>query len=147
MPPGGNTTSSLFFNIGLGYNNSDPIFKSLAELMKMNGHNYIDVLKMDVEGAEWEFLEKEKFLLQNVGQLLVEVHFQSLERGKERAMAFLKDIESMGMRLFFKELNHGYPSSCTELSFIQKEWGRWDYKKRQLKLPTTHQDEQQLRYL
>jgi hypothetical protein len=33
------------------------------------GHNHIDVLKMDIEGAEWAFVMKEASLLTKVGQL------------------------------------------------------------------------------
>jgi len=42
--------------------------------MKRNNHTYIDVLKMDIEGFEWEWISHESHLLENVGQLLVEVH-------------------------------------------------------------------------
>jgi len=51
--------------------------KSVADVMRENGHNKIDVFKMDVEGNEWEvfrsFLTSPALL--NVDQLLFEVHF------------------------------------------------------------------------
>lgn len=45
-----------YFNIGLGYDKSQPILKSLKEMMTMLNHTYIDVLKMDIEGWEWQWV-------------------------------------------------------------------------------------------
>lgn len=45
-----------YYNIGLGYDPSDKIFKSLKEIMTMLNHTYIDVLKMDIEGFEWHWI-------------------------------------------------------------------------------------------
>lgn len=46
--------------------------------MEMNGHDYIDILKMDVEGAEFaglgKFMDDYEGRELPIGQFLVEVH-------------------------------------------------------------------------
>jgi hypothetical protein len=48
--------------------------RSLGALMKENNHTYIDILKIDIEGFEWSWLEKEGALLERVGVFLVCIH-------------------------------------------------------------------------
>ena len=113
--------------------------------MRVLGHHYIDVLKMDIEGAEWDFVHEEADLLKNIGQFLVELHLGMDEKSAEKVVGsprnWLELIENKGdMRLFFREPNILDRAVCffqahyTELSFIQKSWGIWDKKKFELKL-------------
>ena len=134
-----NTSSSLYnYNIGLGYDETihsmwfnnkmqyNLTFKTLTEIMNMLGHKYIDVLKMDIEHAEYEFIDKEAHLLKKVGQFLVEFHKFD---GKERNIIdYIEKIEKQGMRLFHKE-NNLSDGCCTELAFIQKDWEDWEKQK------------------
>eukprot|EP01035_Chromulina_nebulosa_P029074 gene29074-38498_t len=82
--------SIFIFNRGLGYQKRNDLF-TLTELMKEFGHTYIDVLKMDIESMEWQFIEHEAKVLRNVGQLLVELHDPDT---KHRAIYFLEKIEA-----------------------------------------------------
>jgi hypothetical protein len=41
--------------------------------------------------------------------------------------------------MFHQEINHEYPELCTEQSYIQKDWGRWDAKKHEFKAFSSHQ--------
>ena len=72
------------------------IYEKLSEL---HGHRIIDVLKMDVEFAEWDAIPqmmKSRFLADKVKQLAVEIHFRpddSLETYRHR-IAILQDLES-----------------------------------------------------
>jgi FkbM family methyltransferase len=58
---------------------------TLSNFLAANGHSKIDILKIDVEGAEYDFLDQ----LLNTNyfpfeQLLVEFHHRFLESGKEK---------------------------------------------------------------
>jgi hypothetical protein len=145
LPPIGSRLPSIeYFNIGLGYDKADANVKSRRDLMAMLGHSYVDVLKMDIEGFEWSFLENEASALRQVGQFLVEVHLHSAALMTHHAQSLgnarylLETLESQGLRLFFKETNTNSPLPCehpkfyTELSFIQKDWGVWDIEKKTL---------------
>lgn len=47
----------------------------LHELMKERGHKYIDVLKIDIEGGEFVWLDNEpEETFSRIGQLMIEVH-------------------------------------------------------------------------
>jgi hypothetical protein len=131
-----------YYNIGLGYDKSNKILMSLKSIMKMLNHGYIDVLKMDIEGFEWEFIANEISTLGRVGQFLVElhlharmIHFDNVATKFGNALHFLKELESQNLRLFFKEINTNSNKPCehvpyyTELSFMQTSWGKWDSNK------------------
>ncbi|MBR4574849.1 MAG: FkbM family methyltransferase [Lachnospiraceae bacterium] len=67
-----------FFKKGItGSRIDDPIFCTLDEAMEQNGHDGLlgMILKMDIEGGEWEFFEKvDDKLLQQFDQLVFEIH-------------------------------------------------------------------------
>lgn len=50
-------------------------FKLIHELMKERGHTYIDVLKIDIEGGEYLWIDNEPIeTFTRIGQLMIEVH-------------------------------------------------------------------------
>ena len=68
-----------YFQIGLGNENEkdDPHKKTLAQLMKENGHmdEYGMILKIDIEGAEWDALRTvDEEILQHFSQIVFEFH-------------------------------------------------------------------------
>lgn len=146
LPPMESRHPSIhYYNIGLGYaaSTAGKTIKSLQTIMKELGHNYVDVLKMDIEGFEWEWLDHEVAILPRIGQFLVElhlninhIHFENRASYFGKALYFLEKLEGQDMRLFFKETNTNNPDPCehpkyyTELSFIQKRWGLWDATKK-----------------
>ena len=75
--------------------------QTLKRWMRRNGHTTIDVLKMDVEGAEYDILEQ--WLSRRTlpfHQLLVEFHHRWLpKRGKRRHRAVLAALHAQGFRL------------------------------------------------
>jgi hypothetical protein len=120
-------------NIGLGYDNSTGSkFKSFQDIMISKGHSYVDVVKMDIDGGEWNWVFKEGFVLERIGQLLIEIHVIDLPKllypGKTLAN-LIDEIEKYNMRMFFKEINHAYPFCCSEFSFVQRDWLHWDSNK------------------
>ena len=122
--------------------------QSMRDLMKMNGHTYIDILKMDVEGFEFPWIKAEgDLILPNVGQFLVEVHIRrdnsmkfkmlhsmGLTRMKDDSVHFVEIAEKSGLRLFMKEPNVLNSYRCSELAFVQKSQSLWEKNKAQLKL-------------
>lgn len=137
VPP--NYSHSIFtHHTTLGYNSKETKMDSnigptmsLTEIMKKLKHSYIDVLKMDIESVEFDFIKEEGHILKNVGQFLVEIHVGHTKD----AMHFVELIESQGLRLFYKELNVWAPGiklNFAELAFIQAWWGTWDENKREI---------------
>lgn len=109
-----------------------PPMSTIHDLMKWNGHSYIDIMKMDIEGAEFDALTSwiESVLDERgrygnatlpVGQLLVEIHFMREPEGfniPQDLSSWLKWwalLEKMGLRPVNNEDNwigdavHGKP--------------------------------------
>lgn len=109
---------------------AEPPRRTLAGIMRELGHAHIDILKMDVEGAEFDVLSGD---LPSIGQLLVEVHLTTRGDAASQLQAYdalVTTCESHGLRLFHKEVNARYDRNCVELSFIQRQWApeRKNYK-------------------
>ncbi|GMR61132.1 hypothetical protein PMAYCL1PPCAC_31327, partial [Pristionchus mayeri] len=83
---------------------------TIDHLMTANGHEKIDVLKMDIEGSEFtvlpEFMKKHK-----VCQLLVEIH------DMQRLAWLLREIANIGYLLINYEINL-LKNGLSEYSFI-----------------------------
>jgi len=124
-----------FRPFGLGpinkHNENDPIkFWTLDSLMKLNGHTFIDILKIDIEGAEFDSLAPLFKAHANddvfpVGQLQLEIHAFN---GRENFGFFSNwwgTLEAAGLRPFYSEPNlvyiniaRGAPPALSEYSFI-----------------------------
>lgn len=78
--------------------------EALQDAMHRLGHAYVDILKVDVEGAEWEVFEQ---LLSNMpstplfGQLLIELHHKDMHTTHN----FFRLLEAKGFAAFSRELN------------------------------------------
>ncbi|KAG7121618.1 hypothetical protein HYQ45_014452 [Verticillium longisporum] len=89
----------------------NPPFYSIAELMKMNNHEYIDILKMDIEFAEFEAMDglSDDFPLAQglelpIGQLMVEIHFFNGFTSKNY-LDWWERLEARGLRPTWTEPN------------------------------------------
>jgi hypothetical protein len=89
----------------------DPPFYSISDLMKQNGHTYIDILKMDIEW--WEFESMDGFMSDfpaaagdelPLGQLMVEVHFYN-GYTPAQYLAWWERMEARGLRPTWTEPN------------------------------------------
>jgi hypothetical protein len=99
-----------FTELGLAGSDRGKV-RTLKTLMAMHGDNFIDILKVDIEGAEIlslaravsDFPESLPF-----GQIQVEVHapaFEGLEAGGLNFTSWRNMLEGMGLRVFHTEPN------------------------------------------
>ncbi|KAM8726647.1 putative methyltransferase-like protein 24 [Acanthopagrus schlegelii] len=117
--------------------------KKLATILNDFGHRQVDVLKADMESAEWKILENLVLegVLESVGQLLLELHLHwaGFEVGGDDPsvvrfwFSLLKELERANFRLFHVHSNPTKPrlflhknvlnaSSAYTLSWVNTEW-------------------------
>lgn len=102
-------------------------FKSYREVTEQLGHRHVDVLKVDIEGYEYQLFENwsEAELLPL--QVSVELHFQcstvpaSPVRGIPEMMLFFAHMSNLGYATVNREPNSG-ASCCYEYTFIRVEF-------------------------
>lgn len=113
-------TRAHFSKVGIARNSDSsvsPPMASIPDLMKRNGHEYIDIMKMDIEGAEFDALTSLMDYAEAtgttlpIGQLFVELHII----GSTKSFKTIPDIqgflnwwgrlEKLGMRPVFNEHN------------------------------------------
>lgn len=89
--------------------------KSLNDIMDELGHDHIDLLKMDIEGAEYEVMQN--ILNANIPltQILIEFHDRFFENGTLKAKPIIKKMNSKGYEIF------AVSDSFEEVSFIKKD--------------------------
>jgi FkbM family methyltransferase len=75
--------------------------RSLAGIMKELGHESIDVLKMDIEGAEYDVLQSlaQQNLFPKVNQLLVEFHHRMEGFNRSQTLQALQTLRQCGFRI------------------------------------------------
>ena len=75
-------------------------FKTLKAAMELNNHTQIDLLKMDIEGAEYEVIDH--FLKHKIPikQFVVEFHPHMEKDGKIKTKKAIKLLENAGFRCF-----------------------------------------------
>jgi FkbM family methyltransferase len=83
--------------------NHEPIEAAVARLptiMRQLGHTQVDVLKIDIEGSEFEAVPD--FLASgcSIGQLLVEVHYHYPTRSLADGVDLIQRITASGLRCF-----------------------------------------------
>ncbi len=74
--------------------------RRLSTVMKNHGHDKIDLLKMDIEGAEYAVLADLLFSGLKVRQLLVEFHHRWPQIGASRTKNIVRDLNQHGYRIF-----------------------------------------------
>jgi FkbM family methyltransferase len=73
----------------------------LRDAMQRNGHSRIDLLKMDIEGAEYAVIEEIVSERIPIGQLLVEFHHRLTSVGTGKTRKALALLERHGMRISY----------------------------------------------
>lgn len=73
--------------------------KRLTTIMKELGHNKIDILKMDIEGAEYDVVDDLLKSEIRPQQLLVEFHHRFPNVGAEKSKDAIRKLKSSGYRL------------------------------------------------
>lgn len=126
------TTFCQFHRVRIG-NGTHSGTKSLHMIMKDLNHEqrYLDILKIDVEGSEFEFFDdlfrRKDFISQNIRQILVEVHFSGTIEKVENTTAFnynkIHDLFRLfhenNYIIFHKEVNLFNPYWAFEFSLIR----------------------------
>lgn len=100
-----------------GSSKSFLLVEHLFDTMRRLNHSYIDILKVDIEGAEWTVFrdlmrprasklssdqaQTRQSLPLPFGQLLIELHFESVAT----TVDFFRGLSSLGYRVFSREIN------------------------------------------
>lgn len=88
--------------------------KRLTTIMQELGHDHIDVLKIDIEGAEYSVLEDIAASNLSIGQILVEFHHRYSSATLEQTRSAIALLESQGYALFdvsARGLEYGFVST------------------------------------
>jgi FkbM family methyltransferase len=88
--------------------------KRLSSIISLLSHDHIDLLKMDIEGSEYDVIEdiiKSKI---KINQLIVEFHHRFLNVGIDKSKNTIKMLKDAGYAVF------NVSSSGEEVSFIKK---------------------------
>ena len=92
--------------------------------METNAHEYIDMLKIDIEGSEWAFLRENLDngeLKKRVGQFCLEIHFESQGHGvSESNIMVLEDLVHSGFELYYRSDNY---IACPQVYWLPPEFG------------------------
>ena len=88
---------------------------TVQSMMDKLGHRKVDLLKMDVEGAEFSILDGLRSVRQLPEQLLVEYHHRFPGIGKERTAASIEMLRGLGYRIF------GISETGREIGFVLQE--------------------------
>ncbi len=89
--------------------------KSLGDIIKEKKHSHIDVLKIDIEGSEYELIDS---LLETdvvINQILIEFHDRYVTDGKEKTKKVIRTLKEYGFEIF------GISNTFEEISFIRKD--------------------------
>ncbi len=75
----------------------------LATILERLGHDRIDVLKLDVEGVEYEIIDDLVEVFPRIGQLLIEFHHRLIpgREGVDRSRKAIKALLKVGYSLFY----------------------------------------------
>lgn len=74
--------------------------RRVSTIMRELGHDHIDVLKMDIEGGEYDVLEDIVESRLKVGQILVEFHHNFRSVSLSRTVAAVRALNDRGYRIF-----------------------------------------------
>jgi FkbM family methyltransferase len=74
----------------------------IVDVSALTGNATIDVLKLDIEGSEQEFLEGYPDLLERTGVLVGEFHLKAIDYGRCREL-----LEANGLRFVTRTFAHG----------------------------------------
>lgn len=95
-------------------NNFVPVpMKCFTDITNELGHNHIDILKMDIEGSEYEIMESIVSSPVQIDQMLLERHERFFTDGKAKTAKLFTILKDHGYALF------AVSDSLEELSFIK----------------------------
>jgi FkbM family methyltransferase len=75
--------------------------KRLNDILKELGHNSIDLLKMDIEGSEYEVIDDIVKSGIKIHQLVIEFHHRFPQHGIRKTREAIKKLSEAGFELFY----------------------------------------------
>jgi len=100
-------------------NSTDTIevqMKSFKDITNELGHTKIDILKMDIEGAEYAVLEDILNSGIQIKQLLIEFHDRFVSKGRSKTINAIKQLRSNGFEIV------AVSDSLEEISFVNSKY-------------------------
>lgn len=90
--------------------------KTFKEISQIFSHKIIDILKMDIEGSEYDVIDD--ILNSNIiiNQILVEFHDRFIQNGNSKTKNFVSKLNEMGYQIF------AISNSFQEVSFIRQDY-------------------------
>lgn len=94
---------------------------SLSKLCEDNNIDFIDILKIDIEGAEYDILEnlEDSFFLNKVGQITVEFHDFIDPQLKPRTKKIIDKMISLGFNCISKPIDYMHGSENYDVLFYR----------------------------
>lgn len=86
---------------------------SFQDIINRYKHHRIDVLKMDIEGAEYDVIDNILHAPVHISQILLEIHERFFDDGKSKTEMLLQKLRKNGYKLF------AISDSYQEISFIK----------------------------
>lgn len=93
----------------------DVDMKCFKDIVMELGHDKIDIVKMDIEGSEYDVLESIIMSGVDINQIVVEFHERFFKNGREKTIKALEFLKKNNFLLF------AVSDSYEELSFVKKE--------------------------
>ncbi len=90
--------------------------KSIEDIANELGHKHIDVLKMDIEGAEYDVVENILNSKISIAQILIEFHDRFFIKEKLKSRQTIKKLNNYGYEIF------AVSDTFEEISFIKKSF-------------------------
>jgi FkbM family methyltransferase len=88
--------------------------KILKDIMNEFGHTHIDILKLDIEGSEYDVIENILNDKISITQIVIEFHDRFMENGSLKSKQTIDKLNSHGYEIF------AISDSFEEISFINK---------------------------
>jgi hypothetical protein len=104
--------------INIIYNIKDRLsveMKSINDILLILKHTHVDILKMDIEGTEYEIIEDILNANISIGQILIEFHGRFYTDGNSKTKYAIKKLKEYGYEIF------AISDSFEEVSFIRKD--------------------------
>lgn len=89
--------------------------KSFSDIAEKLGHKHVNVLKIDIEGAEYNVLDSILNASVETDQILIEFHDRLFFNGKSKTIDAINKLKEHGYEIF------GVSDSFQEISFINKK--------------------------
>ncbi len=86
--------------------------KSFSDICKLLKHKKIAVIKMDIEGSEYDVIESILEKRIQIDQMAIELHERFFENGRAKSKALIKKMKKHGYEIF------AVSDSYEEISFI-----------------------------